>query len=307
MNPSSKENLFRIKEISQLSDKTAELIKENEIEEAYHNLYRLNSIMKSADLTDSERVIILYTQAIYFNYYNQIEKVESCCKEIIKLSPYSEDSFIYFSLACLLFSKLIYYKNNYIKALKIAKTGFKYLQLCRDSDSSFELLKNYKEFVDFIEKNNENSELLNKPQKPLKARPRFSSVPYKKPLLTPIIHKKPKKLDQIPTRLSFFPQKTPNTLYSLPTHPKPKSEKRNYFNKSVQHHRAPSEPATAQSISDILKLFISKQRIFALKVSKSSIIKALKLLETLKSESNHSKPASTRLPSLSLPTIPEIS
>lgn len=299
----------RIKEITILSDKTTELIKQNKIEEAYHSLFRLNTLMASSILSDSERVIVLYTQAIYFNYYNQIEKVEQCCKEIIKLTPYSEDSFIYFSMACLLFSKLIYEKNNYIEALKIAETGFKYLQICKDSDSSFELLKNYKEFVDYIEKNNENRESLAKAAKSpanLKTRPRFSSMPHKKPLLTPIAHKKPAKAVQFPIKSSFLHEKFPNTLEFIHHRVNKRSVSRNYFNKSVQHRRSISESEKTQLLSDIFRIFISKQRISALKASKSSIIKALNLLEILKSESGRIKVNPVRVPSSMLPTIPEI-
>ena len=265
-------DLGSIELIEQYCDKALELIKRKKIEEAYTVFYKVNTAKSYIDLTDSERIILLYTQAAYFQYYNQTVNICECCQEIIKLAPKTNHAFLYYSMACLLYSKTLFSQNCNIDALKVAQTGFRYLKVIPESKNSLDLLNEYKELVDIIENSGNSTNF--KPKK------RFLSVAHAKPYkpsvndssklgFLPIIsHNTVKKTEKIlnPSLLNQQKIRFLNSIYvnSQLTVPQInlKSEKRPNLSKSVLIRRKYNE--STSETPDLMRILSCKWKIISL-------------------------------------------
>lgn len=280
-----------IESLEQSCDKILELIKQKKIEEAYTVLYKVSTAKSNIDLTDSERIALLYTQAAYFQYYNQIVNTCECCREIIKLVPSTDHSLLYCSMACLLYSKTLFSQGNNIYALKVAQTGFSYLKIIPESENSLDILKEYKELVDIIESSGNSTNF--KPKK------RFFSVAHAKPYkpsisdssklgFLPIIsHNSVKKPEKIinPSLLNQQKIRNLNSIYFNSQLKVPninfKAEKRHNLNKSVQIRRKCIEN-TSQT-PDLMRILACKWKIISLNKNflTSNSIKAVKPLVSI--------------------------
>jgi tetratricopeptide (TPR) repeat protein len=302
-------------DLAKLCEKSIKLLNQKRPEEAFTILSRISMLKSSTSLSDSERIIILYTQAAYFDSFSHTEKVKECCKELFQLIPSTNDSFFYFSLGCLLFSKLASKTSN-TQALKIAKKGFKYLKLMKDSEDSIKLLQEYKDFLDLIEKTSEipsiqlKPKFLGKPsQKPLPSTKLIYENPSKS-LVFPALAKPSSKVSSKLTKNTFLNEsklKVLNSIYFSMTSKVDSSEtkqvRRTYFNKSVQPRRRLSEPA--EVIQEVLKVLINKFKINLLKRSTGYFPPSSFFPET--QEKSLKSKRKTRGFSSCLPPIPEIS